>query len=355
MADEILSPRRELVAILLGREIIPPGANPGLIFDRYLPIWRGVKRTDNPFTPLSGFVRRFNELERELQPVLARIHDRQKRFIGHAGGNGMAGVAKECKVSWRLVTGMGNDHPLENGFTMDYLTGVPFIRATALKGLCRRAADLLGEEDGWNPEIKKDLFGSFDTAAYSSLDRKERGDIVFLDAYPSHWPKLEVDIMNTHHPSYYRKYESDELRETENPVPVFFLTVAAETGFIFRFFSRMGSTANVERMEKVLIEGLTTLGVGAKTAVGYGRFDTPASEGTAWLEKALKELCAEHRESKEKNILRGKPLAVRWQAIADPVLKQEVLDAIKQRWEEFDLFNSGGRALKQVKQIYWGG
>jgi hypothetical protein len=94
--------------------------------------------------------------------------------------------------------------------------------------------------------------------------------------------------------------------------------------------------------------------VGAKTAVGYGRFVTPASGGETWLDKILKELCAKHHERDEKNILRGRALASHWQAISDPVLKQEVLDAIKQRWKASNLFDSGGKALKQVKQIYWG-
>ena len=353
MGDDILSPRQDLVATFFRQGIIPSGGNSGLVFDRYLPIWNDGKRADRLFPPLSAFAQRFNEMKGENQPLLDHLHARQNRFTEQARKNGKAGTVMRFAVSWRLVSGMGNDHPLENGFTMDHLTGVPFIRSTALKGLCRRAADLFGEEDGWDAETLITLFGSRDPMASESLDTKERGDIIFLDAYPQVWPKLEMDVMNTHHQAYYRKYDKNELRETENPVPVFFLTVGAETEFVFRFFSRGGSTTNVEKMEKALLNGLAILGVGAKTAVGYGRFTPPASEGEIWLDKTLKELCARHHEPDEKKVLRGRNLASLWEAISDPVLKQKALDAIKQRWEVFKLFDSGGRTLKQVKQIYW--
>jgi CRISPR-associated protein Cmr6 len=98
---------------------------------------------------------------------------------------------------------------------------------------------------------------------------------VFLNAWPAAWPRLAVDVVNCHHPSYYRGLETAGPRpagpsETDSPIPVFFLTVAADSRFAFRLGSRAGSQANLDEGLRLLDLGLTVLGMGAKTAVGYG-------------------------------------------------------------------------------------
>jgi CRISPR-associated protein Cmr6 len=95
------------------------------------------------------------------------------------------------------------------------------------------------------------------------------GDLIFLDAYPAGLPPLEVDIINCHHSNYYAG-GSQFPSETEDPVPVYFLTVAAGTQWIFRLLSRSGEHA--ARGTALLRSGLRELGAGAKTAVGYGSF-----------------------------------------------------------------------------------
>ncbi len=350
MDYEIIAPSRGLLAPAFFEKPVPPGANPGLVFDRFLAIWSGGKRAKELHEPLARFALRCNEAGSEHQNLLATYHARQIRTIERANRAGQAGVTLNCTVAWRLTSGLGNDHPLENGFTLDYLTGAPYLRASGLKGLCRRAAAMAGEVEGWDGETLFDLFGSRDPVADEVMDNKARGDIVFLDAYPTCWPKLEVEVMNCHHQRYYSK--NDVLRETEDPVPVFFLTVGAGAEFAFRFFSRTGSESKARRIKEALVEGLTLLGVGAKTAVGYGRFVPPVAEGERWLERVVKELKADHNEPDEKKILRGKPLAGRWQTLPDDALKQEVRSAIERRWREAGLFEASGKSLKQVKQIY---
>ena len=53
-------------------------------------------------------------------------------------------------------------------------------------------------------------------------------------------------------------------------MPVYFLTVATGTPWIFRLLSRSGE--HVARGLELLRTGLRELGAGAKTAVGYGSF-----------------------------------------------------------------------------------
>jgi CRISPR-associated protein Cmr6 len=176
------------------------------------------------------------------------------------------------------VTGVGNEHPLENGFTFDRSIGVPFFPGTSVKGLCRAAAEQLMDA---SPVEIDQLFGSQPERADVENDASA-GDLVFLPAYPArdHWPRLEVDIINNHHPSYTKDLATHRpvprAIETDSPVPVFFLVVAARTPFTFRIGSRSGAVQNVASAFRTLESGLDLLGLGAKTAAGYGTFVTPS-------------------------------------------------------------------------------
>jgi CRISPR/Cas system CMR subunit Cmr6 (Cas7 group RAMP superfamily) len=87
-------------------------------------------------------------------------------------------------------------------------------------------------------------------------------------------PDLHVDIMNPHYGDYYgadtsRTPPADYL----NPVPIKFLTVAKDTAFIFRALVGKNQVDLVKKVKNAFEKALTAEGVGAKTAVGYGRFD----------------------------------------------------------------------------------
>jgi CRISPR-associated protein Cmr6 len=174
---------------------------------------------------------------------------------------------------------LGAAHPLENGFTFDYTTGLPYLPGSSIKGLARQVGRyeldrdlqlrLFGQSD--EDELEEDLEA---TACV--------GDIVFLPAFPATWPELDVDIINCHHLRYYGSTPSvigdKDIRtgpiETESPVPVFFLTVAAGTTFILRCTSRSGRSEHVERALDLVAQGLSEQGIGAKTAIGYGVMTT---------------------------------------------------------------------------------
>jgi CRISPR-associated protein Cmr6 len=57
------------------------------------------------------------------------------------------------------------------------------------------------------------------------------GAVVFHDAWPVEWPRLQVDILNNHHAGYYQKAEPPG--DWDSPVPVYFLSVPP--GQRFRF------------------------------------------------------------------------------------------------------------------------
>jgi CRISPR type III-B/RAMP module RAMP protein Cmr6 len=84
--------------------------------------------------------------------------------------------------------------------------------------------------------------------------------------------KLEVDVMTPHYADYYGS--GDVPGDWLSPVPIPFLAVAAGTAFQFGIVPR--TTDGKEHLETVaewLTNALQWLGAGAKTAVGYGRFE----------------------------------------------------------------------------------
>lgn len=248
-------------------------SNAGLVWTRYLDLWFGdARRDDAPPTLLDGAQRRealfkftsdYNARGNLAQSLTARlldvVHTRQIYTLTRLRGGGRS---MECKVTLasRFATGLGSPHPTEIGFSLDRSIGIPYLPGSSVKGLARAAARLCAE-----PALET-LFGP------DRIDRSEdakTGDFIFLDAYPARWPRLEVDIINCHHQDYYAE-RSPFPSETDGPIPVYFLSVAAGTPWVFRLLSRSGEHA--ARGMDLLRIGLKELGAGAKTAVGYGSF-----------------------------------------------------------------------------------
>ena len=124
------------------------------------------------------------------------------------------------------------------------------------------------------------------------------GSVSFLAAYPVDWGKsgkvdklpveipvlgkLELDIVTCHHGDYYS--EKQDVRgnlkmpvalDMEEPVPVVFPAVASGHVFAFALLPlRACDETLLNHARAFLATGLATFGLGAKTAAGYGWFDT---------------------------------------------------------------------------------
>ena len=89
-------------------------------------------------------------------------------------------------------------------------------------------------------------------------------------------PKLKLDIMNPHYSGYYSKKDEFPI-ETDNPVPIKFISVEKGTEFIFRTFflpfqdESFGENDRNE-IQAVFEKAFSIVGFGGKTAIGYGRF-----------------------------------------------------------------------------------
>jgi len=117
----------------------------------------------------------------------------------------------------------------------------------------------------------RELLGAASTSSHG-------GSVTFFAAYPNTDPGLELDILTCHHPEYYGDSAMQFAADTEEPNPVTFPAVRAQSGsdhFTFALHP-LRQTGNdlVSSAEIWLTLGLELFGLGAKTAAGYGWFET---------------------------------------------------------------------------------
>ena len=244
----------------------------------------------------------YNELKKNnpaLKGLLDAKQKRQREFCEFYENVGYKIINYQAELKSPLITGIGQTHPNEVGMVFDHAMGIPFIPASSVKGIVRFAhiIKLIKSEDQSYIESDKDgeyinesnlgtnipdIFGG--DADIIENDKKKTkkwvGKVIFLDAYPVTVPDLHVDIMNPHYGDYY----SDENGKTPpadylDPTPIKFLTVKQGTKFIFRALVPKDSDL-LEIVKTGFKNALKDEGVGAKTAVGYGRFEIQSSQKT---------------------------------------------------------------------------
>lgn len=195
-----------------------------------------------------------------------------------------------------LILGLGLEHPSEKGFRFDWTLGLPVIPAGGIKGVVRLAW-LVNELNRLTPQeaqsfasqVESGKFPPFFRRLFGDGGEKDalRGGVVFLDAYPQVLPRLKADIMNCHYPDYLNKGRRGPT-EDQRPNPQKFWAVAPcadkdgrqPLTFVFRLLLAP-EVAQHEALKNTLREALDQAlsehGLGAKTAVGHGRFALPES------------------------------------------------------------------------------
>lgn len=173
-------------------------------------------------------------------------------------------VKFKATTTGALAIGLGNASAYEVGLTLHHTYGVPYLPASALKGLALRAArvhELLDEQ------IRL-LFGEQDPAksAYA-------GHVSFFDAWMDEKEArpLQLDTITVHHPKYYQDGKNGQEcpSDFDDPVPVPFISVRPKTTFHVRL---AGPSDWACLAAELLSYGLEHLGLGGKTNAGYGGF-----------------------------------------------------------------------------------
>jgi len=290
----------------------PENANTGLWYDKFCNQWTddwgpiGDRKKDWIQTVTDGEIGNRDEIE--------IINKRMKKLIESSSGK-----VFQFKNESRFVTGLGKNHPVENGFTWHHSLGVPYIPGTSVKGIVRDWARQNGVEKS---KIDR-LFGPDDNSERSA------GSIIFLDALPAKPVSLSADIMTPHYGPYYSDQEIPGDWHDPNPIP--FLTVDKDQEFLFGILSR-GDVSNeeIDEVGNWLIEALDWSGAGAKTNVGYGRFKhikirSPAEN---WLIEISEEFGIDISKITSNPT---KDVISRWSDIKDKDFKTEVAIILKNR------------------------
>lgn len=201
----------------------------------------------------------------------------------------------EMQARGRMVIGLGGKGPLEFGITLHPLTGLPCIPGSALKGLCRSYAllSLAAHEQLKYPvetealqKLDETLIkGEHDTIPEARQYRlafgsqEVAGGCVFYDGILSNLdpdtPIFTVDVMTPHFVQYYTGSGTKPPHDADNPNPVSYITVTEGLSFAFAIGLRTGFEDEHETLKQArrwLRAALQEMGIGAKTAQGYGVF-----------------------------------------------------------------------------------
>lgn len=180
---------------------------------------------------------------------------------------------------WHFATGLGNTHPVENGFAWHPTLGVPYLTGAAVKGLVRAWMEEWDETRD-NDKLHR-WFGSEDKNPAKQKKDNQAGGFIFFDALPIEPVLLACDIMTPHMGEWYEKGEEDPMNpkvtpaDWHDPVPIPFL-VAKDIKLMFGIAPRNDDAkSELPQVMVALKNALKWLGAGAKTAVGYGRFSEP--------------------------------------------------------------------------------
>ncbi len=323
-------------------------ASPGLRFGMYLPIW--TNRADQEQEVNSRAARKSREAfevqdllqAKGMNAVIAELCQRERnRLPGlwdkndfaarHAWGKilpltrndkaAMKALAQrqahtaqatsnvftlDAIATAPFTTGLGNEHPLENGFAFLNPYGLPYLPGSGIKGVLRQAARELaggdwGDTHGWSEEkihlLERKGGKSIELSTIDALFGLEsangdsdhvRGALSFWDAIPQiPGDSLAVDVMTPHQSHYYQKTNlpkcgsSTSPHDSGAPNPISFVTLPPGTGFAFHVrcdqahLTRLApDLAHEQRWQTLLTaafeHAFEWLGFGAKTAVGYG-------------------------------------------------------------------------------------
>jgi CRISPR-associated protein Cmr6 len=159
---------------------------------------------------------------------------------------------------WRMAIGLGSRlNAYEIGISLHGTYGVPVIPGSTLKGLTRSWAEHSGAAAD-----RPDQF-----AATFGLDRAKAGrdEVTFLDALPAGAPVgVACDVVTVHQQPYYGSHAAPG--EHHQPVPSTFLVI--DSG---RFaVDLLGGRDTVDAAAEWCATAVDELGIGAKTAAGYG-------------------------------------------------------------------------------------
>lgn len=248
-------------------------ANPALWFERMCELDATAKPEDGG--PKTVWLRQLLQAGKQVgdATLLAQQLATRSAFAQTWGNSAQLSF---WRTSGPLVTGCGNPHPLENGFCWHPQLCVPYLPASAVKGVLRA---YLQHWLGWEKGEIENWFG-----AAGGDNGAAAGKLVFFDLLPVAPVHVKADVMTPHLGEWITeggKVENPSQAQAalpgpwHNPVPIPFLVVQ-EARFSLLLAQRDGGHDLLDDAVDKLGQALQLLGVGAKTASGYGRLEVDA-------------------------------------------------------------------------------
>lgn len=160
----------------------------------------------------------------------------------------------------------GANDDINVGFSLDYVSGQPYIPSSSVKGVLRSAfkhedfiKGILGKDNLDVSKLEKNIFGD-------NADKTE-GEDQFFDAVIRYSVRNDKRILGD-------DYITPHNNIIKNPIPILMMKVLPDVVFEFRFKLsdiEIGEiTITAEDKKHLFTKILSVLGVGAKTNVGYG-------------------------------------------------------------------------------------
>jgi CRISPR-associated protein Cmr6 len=355
-------------------------ASPGMRFGMYLKLWGTDERSgellwtthDQNYRPAgkdktvrqfkdenkSAALREATRLSMQDQQLMSALLERQTALAEALQPSGQL-LRVDAEAIAPFTTGLGNEHPLENGFAFLNPYGLPYLPGSGVKGVLRQAARELasgewGDTHGWDQTERFMLTTGTRRIPMSMLDvlfgkqssdgetEHVRGALQFWDVFPQiRGQRLAVEVMTAHQSHYLQG--NDSPHESGQPNPINFLTVPPGSAFHFHVqcdapvLARLAPELAEPRVWQALLaaaleHAFDWLGFGAKTAVGYGAMRRDRSAKAARLE--AQRAADEQREREE----------------AERRQQQEAAAKAAAEQAAFDALPESEKALRQFEQ-----
>ena len=253
---------------------------PGHRFNLYLAVWGSDWGLDKNEGTKAAAAKAACAMPRTVKELLHGLHSRQTGMARTMGEQRCCVI--EAETTAPFATGLGLEHPIENGFAFLSPYGLPYLAGSGVKGVLRRAAEEL-RDDGdvlLTNAVIDALFGPENTTV------ARRGALTCWDVFPRCEDDMTVEIMTPHFGHYYQRDESPH--DAGKPTPIPFLAVPAGTklDFVLTFEAALipeehrDALANWQvPVRRIVAHAFKWLGFGAKTAVGYGAMrEDPAQQ-----------------------------------------------------------------------------
>jgi len=226
---------------------------------------------------------------RRAKPDIEKVAQRQRQFLALLDSRfGERFFRLPLINTSRLLLHLGRSSVYENvGLYCERITGLPIIPGSAVKGMAstwscweanERREEFAEARSAYNPDAA-DIFGANPMA--DGTAQGSAGLIAFFGGFPQRAPNMELDIITPH---------PHEGRGRLTPSPFLAVGPGVVWDFVLISSTRCDAERSVLLLKKAgswLGECLTQIGIGAKTASGFGVFrgldpDEMQSDESRW-------------------------------------------------------------------------